>query len=90
MVEAAAAAPMRLLCYCLMPNHWHLVLWPQNTGDLGRYMHRLTTTHVRRWHAHQHTQGEGHLYQGVYKSFPIQEDEHFLNVCRYVERNRQS
>ncbi len=78
---------LRLLCYCLMPNHWHLVLWPRADGDLGRFMQRLTTTHVRRWHLHRHTVGHGHLYQGLYKSFPIQQDEHFLTVCRYVERN---
>jgi len=47
----------------------------------------LTVTHVRRWHAHHHTEGTGPLYQGRFKSFPIQEGEHFLTVCRYVERN---
>ena len=78
---------MRLLAYCLMPNHWHLVVWPREDGDLGRFMQRLTITHVRRWHLHRHTVGQGHLYQGLYKSFPIQRDEHFLTVCRYVERN---
>jgi putative transposase len=56
-------------------------------SDLGRFMQRLTTTHVRRWHLHRRTVGHGHLYQGLYKSFPIQQDEHFLTVCRYVERN---
>ncbi|MHC4445925.1 MAG: transposase [Planctomycetota bacterium] len=78
---------MRLLAYCVMPNHWHIVLWPRHDGDLGRFMQRLTTTHVRRWHLHRNSVGTGHLYQGIYKSFPIQQDEHFLTVCRYVERN---
>ena len=78
---------MRLLAYTVMPNHWHLVLWPREDGDLGRFMQRLTTTHVRRRHLHRRTVGHGHLYQGTYKSFPIQQDEHFLTVCRYVERN---
>jgi len=50
-------------------------------------MHRLTTTHVRRWHLYRHTVGTGHLYQGTFKSFPVQTDEHFITVCRYVERN---
>ena len=87
MCAAAAHVDMRLLAYCLMPNHWHLVLWPRADGDLGRYMQRLTVTHVRRWHAHRDSVGFGHLYQGTYKSFPVQRDEHFLAVCRYVERN---
>jgi putative transposase len=70
-----------------MPNHWHLVLRPEADGDLGRFMQRLTVTHVRRWREHRHSVGQGHLYQGIYKSFPVQDDRHFLTVCRYVERN---
>ncbi len=42
---------------------------------------------TQRWHAHRRTAGNGHLYQGRYKSFPVQSDEHLLTVCRYVERN---
>src|SRR5258706_16171152 len=67
---------VRLLAYCLMPNHWHLLLWPRADGDLARFMPRLTTTHVRRWHRHRHSDGRGHLYQGVYKNFPTQDDGH--------------
>ena len=78
---------MRLCAYCLMPNHFHLVLWPAEDGQLSRFMQWLTMTHVQRWHAHRHSAGRGHLYQSRFKSFPIQEDEHFLSVCRYVERN---
>ena len=85
--EAYRKVPMRVLAYCLMPNHWHLVLWPRYDGHLARYMQWLTTTHMRRWHAHHDTRGTGPLYQGRYKSFPVQEDQHFLTVCRYVERN---
>jgi REP-associated tyrosine transposase len=47
----------------------------------------LTLTHTQRWHAHRHTAGCVHLYQGRFKSFPVQSDDHFLTVCRYVERN---
>jgi putative transposase len=78
---------MRLLAYCLMPNHWHLLLWPRHDGELADFVHWLTLTHTQRWHAHYHDVGSGHLYQGRYKSFPVQEDEHFYSVCRYVERN---
>jgi putative transposase len=87
MSETMELIPMRILGYCLMPNHWHLILWPQDDGDLGRFMQRLTTTHVRRSHLFRQTVGSGHLYQGTYKSFPIEEDDHFLTVVRYVERN---
>ncbi len=85
--DAGTQINTQLLAYCIMPNHWHLLLRPREEGSLGRYMHRLTTTHVRRWHQHRHSTGGGHLYQGTYKSFPIQTDRHFLTVCRYVEAN---
>jgi putative transposase len=86
MAETMTQVPMRVLGYCIMPNHWHLVLWPRADGDLGRFVQRLTTTHVRRWHLHRQSVGSGHLYQGPYKSFPIADDDHLLTVLRYVER----
>src|SRR5208282_2122162 len=75
------------LAYCLMPNHFRLLLWPRGDRGLSQFMQWLTLTHNQRWHAHQHTAGSGHLYQGRFKSFPVQSDDHFLTVCRYVERN---
>ncbi len=85
--EAVEKYDMRLLSYCVMPNHWHLVLYPKNDGDLARFMGWLTNTHTRRWHTEKGTIGQGHLYQGRYKSFLCQDDNHFLTLVRYVERN---
>ncbi len=76
---------MQLVGWCLMPNHFYLLLWPRKDGDLGRWMQWLTTSHVRRYH--RHYSGSGHVWQGRFKAFPIQRDEHFLTVLRYVERN---
>jgi REP element-mobilizing transposase RayT len=76
--------PIRVLAYCLMPNHWHLVLWPRRDGDLTNFVRWLTHTHTMRWHAHYHTSGTGHLYQGRFKSFPIEADEHLYTVLRYA------
>jgi putative transposase len=88
LVESLEHVPgMRLLAYCLMPNHWHLVLWPRADSELSDFMHWLTLTHTQRWHAHYHDVGRGHLYQGRFKSFPVEADDHFWTVCRYVERN---
>jgi putative transposase len=70
-----------------MPNHWHLLLWPRKDGELSDFMHWLTLTHTQRWHAHYQNVGAGHLYQGRFKSFPIEADEHYLSVLRYAERN---
>lgn len=87
LAEALEKHPMRLLAYCIMPNHWHMVLWPRKDGELTTFLRWLTHTHTMRWHAHYHTSGTGHLYQGRFKSFPIAADDYFLNVVRYVERN---
>jgi putative transposase len=87
LAEACQHVPMRIVAYSLMPTHWHLVLWPYNDGDLARFMHWLTTTHVHRWREHRESVGRGHLYQGPYKSHPVQVEEYLLVLCRYVERN---
>ena len=85
--DAKERIDMRIHAYCLMPNHWHLILQPRNDWDLSGFMKWLTLTHTKRWHSAHDTAGTGHLYQGRYKSFPIQSDEYFLTVCRYVEQN---
>lgn len=87
LAEAHERMPMRTLAYCLMPDHWHLVLWPHKDGDLSKFVSWFTLTHTQRWHAWHGTTGTGHLYQGRFKAFPVQADEHFLTLCRYVERN---
>ena len=79
--------PMRICSYCLMPNHWHFILWPESDGDLAAFMQKLTVTHVRNWQENRRRVGMGHVYQGRYKSFPIETDEYFYQVVRYVERN---
>ncbi len=85
--EGLERYPVELLAFCLLPNHWHLVVRPTKDGAMGRFIGWLTSTHTARYHAHNHTTGTGHLYQGPFKSFPVQDDEHFLTLCRYVERN---
>ncbi len=87
LVEAHSRHPVRLLAYCVMPNHFHLVLWPTHEGQLSRFMQWLTATHSKRWHGHRGTHGTGSVYQGRFKAFAVQSDDHFLTVCRYVERN---
>ena len=79
--------PMRICAYCLLPNHWHFVVWPEHDGELGAFMQKLTITHVRNWQENRRRVGYGHLYQGRYKSFPVESDDHFYQVVRYVERN---
>jgi putative transposase len=85
--EAVERTKTRVLCYGVMPTHWHFLVWPRRDGELSELMRWLTVTHTQRWHAQHHTAGTGPVYQGRFKSFPVQSDEHFLTVARYVEGN---
>jgi putative transposase len=85
--QARHEVPMRVLCYIVMPNHWHLILWPDEDHHLSSYMQWLTLTHTQRWHKAHDSVGSGPIYQGRFKSFAVETDDHLLRVCRYVERN---
>src|SRR5689334_22926653 len=74
LAEAQREHPVPLLCYCIMPNHWHLVLAPQRDGELSRFVGWLTRTHTQRWHADRHSAGSGPICQGRFKSFPVEDD----------------
>ena len=86
LVQSVARAETRLLAYCLMPNHWHLIAWPRTDGELSRFVGWLTLTHTQRWHAHRHSAGSGHLYQGTFQVIPDPGGRPFLLGRAYVER----
>ena len=85
--EALRRERLPIFAYSLMPNHWHFVVRPDADHQVSTFFRWLTHTHTMRWHASHHTVGTGHLYQGRFKAFPIEEDDHLLTVMRYVERN---
>ena len=87
LIEGCKRFQSRLLAYCVMPNHWHMVLWPTRDGELSKFVGWVSLTHTQRWHADRGTAGQGHLYQGRFKSFPVESNRYLLSVCRYVERN---
>jgi putative transposase len=86
LAEALEREPSRLLAYALMPNHWHLVLWPRGS-ELPSLMHWLTMTHAKRWRERHESVGAGHVYQGRYRAIPVESDHHLLALLRYVEAN---
>ena len=83
--EAKARHGVKIFGFCLMPNHFHVVLEPAHQTALSQFMQWLLTSHVRRYH--QHYGGSGHVWQGRFKSFPVQRDEHLITVLRYVLQN---
>ena len=87
LAEGIERFSMRLCGYCIMSNHWHLLLWPVIDGDLTNFMRWITLTHTQRWHAAHGTTGTGHVYQGPFKSFPIQKNRRYLKVMQYIEAN---
>ncbi|TAK19180.1 MAG: hypothetical protein EPO35_00490 [Acidobacteria bacterium] len=85
--EAQTRVPIDVFAYCLMPNHFHLVIRPRRDGDLAEFMRLGTVTHSKRWHESRGSRGTGAVYQGRYRAFPVASERYFLNVCRYVEAN---
>lgn len=87
LLEAKELTGMRILAYCIMPNHFHLVLHPRTYNDLVTFMGWPTSTHVRQYRTRTESIGYGHLYQDRYKSFPVETNEYAATVIRYVEQN---
>ena len=92
LLEARARIDLPLLAWCLMKNHWHFVVQPRTSSQLTGFFRWLTHTHAMRWRVAHRSVGWGHLYQGRFKTFPVQGRDdggrrHFLRVCRYVQRN---
>ncbi|MEA3363214.1 MAG: transposase [Thermodesulfobacteriota bacterium] len=85
LANMAQTYQVEIFAWCLMSNHYHLVVKPVNAEQLSKGMHWFQSTHVRRYHRHYGS--SGHLWQGRYKSYAIEGDEHFLAVIRYVEAN---
>ncbi len=85
LLQARGKYGVKLLAWCLMPNHYHLLVQPAEADQLNKWMQWLMTTHVRRYHKHYGS--SGHVWQGRYKSFIVQDDAHLLTVTRYIEGN---
>ena len=85
LTQAKERHPVDVLAFCVMPNHFHLVVRVERADELSAMMQWWMTSHVRRRHKRNAT--SGHIWQGRFKSFPVQEDEHLLTVLRYVLLN---
>lgn len=84
---AKALCPVRIVAYCIMSNHWHFVFWVEVEWDVSAFLHRLTTTHAKRWRRRTDTEGEGHVYQDRFKASSIFNERYYFNCLRYVEQN---
>lgn len=85
--RAVLATRVRVMAYCIMPNHWHIALQSVLAGDVTLFAQWLTAMHARNWRLRDATSGLGHVYQGRYKSILVQDGSHACDLFRYVERN---
>ena len=84
---AKAVCPVRIVAYCIMSNHWHFVFWVEVEWDVSAFMHRLTTTHAKRWRRKTNTIGYGHVYGDRFKASTIFNERYYFTCLRYVEQN---
>jgi putative transposase len=85
--ETACRVPMRILAYCIMRNHFHLVVWPYRGADLPDFMQRLMNLHISRYRRHYPPESPGHIYQSRYGNSIVETGSSVLTVAKYVEAN---
>ena len=78
---------VRILSYQVMRNHWHFAITCDRIADLSKFMHWVEGTHANNWAGAHDARGRGYVYQGRFKSVPVQTSTSLIRVCRYIERN---
>jgi len=74
-----------LLAYCLMPNHFHLLIKQKEANTIDRFMNSLFTRYVM--YFNKKYQRVGKLFQSIYKAVPVTTEEQLLHLSRYLHRN---
>ena len=74
-----------LLCYCLMPNHFHLLVKQRSDHGIDHFMRSLSTKYVRYFNSHYHRLGP--LFQGPYKAVRVTNENQFIYLSKYIHRN---
>ena len=82
-----SVCPIRLLEDRVMPNHWHLLVWPERDDQLSRYMRWITGVHAQRWRRARGQSGKGAVYQGRYRWVGVQDGQHFDIARQYIRQN---
>jgi putative transposase len=85
--EGLEESLIRIIAYCLMPNHWHFVVTCDRIEHISEWLKWVSQTHAIRWNLAHNARGTGAVYQSRFKAVPIQTETSLARVCRYVERN---
>lgn len=76
---------IELFSFCLMPNHFHLILREVQEGGISRYMQRVLNGYTKYYNAKYEV--SGHLFQGPYKAVHIEGNDQLLYLSTYIHRN---
>jgi REP-associated tyrosine transposase len=87
LVEAVKRFEQKLIAFCVMNNHFHIVLRTDEKVSISTYMHWVTSTHVRRYQRHYDIVGSGHIYQRRFANKVCRSERSLLSLIRYVEAN---
>jgi putative transposase len=77
--------PVDILAYCLMPNHYHLLLRSKTTDGITSFMHKIDTSYTKYFNLNN--KRTGRLFEYTFKAKHIDTDELFVHVCRYIHLN---
>lgn len=76
---------VEILCYCLMPNHFHLLLRQSDRNGMESFVRSLLTSYVM--YFNRRHERIGHLFQGTYKAVLIENENYLLHLSRYIHQN---
>ena len=78
---------VNIICYCLNPNHFHLILEEINEGGISEFMKRLSSGHTQAFNLKYKRKGV--MFQGKFKAVHIESNEQLLHCSAYVNLNNQ-
>lgn len=76
---------IEIICYCLMPNHFHLLIKQLKDRGIQEFMQKVTNSYTKYYNTkHRRV---GHLFQGAFKAVTVEKEEQLLHVSRYIHLN---
>lgn len=74
-----------IICYCLMPNHFHFLLRQLEEGGITEFVSKLANSYTKYFNTKHRRVGP--LFQGEFKAILVESDEHFIHLSRYIHLN---
>src|SRR3989344_53669 len=80
-------AMVEVIAFCLMPNHYHLILRQLVDGGISLFMKKLANSYVGYFNEKYDRKGMGSLFQGCFKAVHVKDDKQFFNLICYIFTN---